>query len=89
VAEKITDETGAIYLLPDSRRFDFYPDGDLPVRKGIVSAVCLKQIMGDSTRIPDDIIGRRKKASFKVREVKQRNSAVRISYTLTQLADVI
>lgn len=89
VAEKITDETGAIYLLPDSRRFDFYPDGDLPVRKGIVSAVCLKQIMGDSTRIPDDVIGRRKKASFKVREVKQRNSAVRISYTLTQLADVV
>ena len=88
VTEKVTDETGSIYLLPDSRRFDFYPEGDFPVRKGIVSAVCLKQIMGDSAQIPDGVIGHRKKASFKVREVKQRNRASKISYTLIQLADV-
>lgn len=89
VAEKLMDETGVIYLLPDGRRFDFYPDGDLPVRRGVVSAACLKGILGDSTKIPDGILGVRKKAGFKVREVKQRNSAVRISYTLTQLADVV
>jgi hypothetical protein len=63
-------------------------DGDLPVRRGVVSVVCLKGIPGDSTKIPEGILGIRKKASFKVREVKQHNSAIRISYTLTQLADV-
>ena len=89
VAEKVMDETGLIYLLPDSRRFDFYPDGGLPVRKGVVSAACLKGILGDSTQIPDGVLGRRKKAGFKVREVKQRNSAIRVSYTLTQLADAV
>ena len=88
VAEQLIDETGLIYLLPDSRRFDFYPDGGLPVRKGVISAACLKGIFGDGTHIPDGIVGHRKKVAFKVREVKQRNGASRVSYTLTQLADL-
>ena len=88
VAEQAIVETGLIYLLPDSRRFDFYPDSGVHVRKGVISAACLKEIFGDSTHIPDGVLGRRKKASFKVREVKQRNGASRVSYTLIQLADL-
>lgn len=88
VAEKVLNESGLVYLLPDSRRFDFYPDGGLPVHRGVVSTACLKKILGDGTQIPDGIIGHRKNAEFKVREVKQRNGASRVSYTLTQLADL-
>lgn len=88
VAEKVLNESGLVYLLPDSRRFDFYPDGGLPVHRGVVSTACLKKILGEGTQIPDGIIGHRKNAEFKVREVKQRNGASRVSYTLTQLADL-
>lgn len=87
VAENGIEESGVIYLLPDSRRFEFYPDGDLPVRKGVVSASCLKAIFGGGTQIPDGTVGRRKKAAFTVREVRQRNGVNRISYTLMQLVD--
>lgn len=88
VAERDISESGVIYLLPDSRRFDFYPEGDLPVRKGAISAALLKGILGGNKLIPPGITGSRKKASFKVREVKQRAGGGRVSYTLTQLEDL-
>lgn len=87
VAENEIEEMGVVYLLPDSRRFDFYPDGSSLVRKGAVTAACFKEVQGDSGRIPDGIIGHRKKARFKVREVKQRNGVARLNYTLLKLSE--
>ena len=88
VAGRDISEVGVIYLLPDSRRFDFYPEGDQPVRKGAISAILLKNIFGGQKQISPGIIGTKKKAGFKVREVKQRTGGGRISYTLTQLEEL-
>lgn len=87
ISERELEKTGMFFMLPDSRKFELYPVGGEPVCKGGMTADCLKEILGGSSQIPADVINSAWKVSLKVREVRQRTGATKISYTLTKLVE--
>lgn len=89
IREGEQEKTGTFFMLPDSRKFELYPDGGEPVCKGSVTAECLRRILGDSSQIPANIINSVWKVRLKVREVRQRTGATKFSYTLTTLVEKV
>lgn len=87
IGEQETEKTGMFFMLPDSRKFELYPIGGETVCKGTITAGCLKEILGDSSQIPADVINRAWKVRLKVREVRQRTGAAKVSYTLIKLIE--
>ena len=87
IDEREQEVTGIVYLLPDSQRFELYLPDTGTVRKGAVTADCLDELRGESVVIPADTIGQPWRVRLKVREVRQRSGAVKVSYTLTQLIE--
>lgn len=85
IGEQEQEFTGVVYLLPDSQRFELYENGT--VRKGDVTMECLDELRGEAATIPPDVIGRLWRVRLKVREVRQRSGAAKVSYTLTQLIE--
>lgn len=85
IGEQEQEVTGIVYLLPDSQRFELYEDG--AVRKGAVTMECLDELRGEAAAIPADVLGRPWRVRLKVREVRQRSGAAKVSYTLTQLIE--
>jgi hypothetical protein len=87
IGEREQEETGVVYLLPDSRRFELHPTDSGLVRRGTVTADCLKELRGEAAVIPAEAIGRPWRVRLKVREVRQRSGAAKVSHTLTQLIE--
>lgn len=87
IGEREQEETGIVYLLPDSRRFELHPTDAGLVRRGTVTADCLKELRGETATIPAEVIGRPWRVRLKVREVRQRSGAAKVSHTLTRLIE--
>lgn len=87
IGEQEQEVTGIVYLLPDSQRFELYPTDTGTVRKGTVTADCLKELRGEAAAIPADVLGRPWRVRLKVREVHQRSGAAKVSHTLTQMIE--
>lgn len=80
---------GTIYVLPVSRKFELHQINSVIPIKGNVSAEWLKETLGDSTELPNDIVGPLWKTKMKIREIRERNRPVKFSYTLTGLIEKI
>lgn len=87
IGEREQEETGVVYLLPDSRRFELHPTEAGLVRRGTITADCLKELRGETATIPPEVIGRPWRVRLKVREVRQRSGAAKVSHTLTRLIE--
>lgn len=87
IGEREQQHAGTVFLLPDGHKFELHPGEGAPVLRGTITAECLKEIRGDSPAIPADVIGRPWKATLKVREVRQRTGAPKVSYTLIKLVE--
>ncbi len=87
IGEREQEETGIVYLLPASRRFELHPTDAGPVRRGTVTADCLIELRGEAATIPPEVIGRPWRVRLKVREVRQRSGAAKVSHTLTRLIE--
>ncbi|MFO7640234.1 MAG: hypothetical protein R6X17_02915 [Candidatus Competibacteraceae bacterium] len=86
IGEREQEETGVVYLL-DSQRFELHPTDAGLVRRGTITADCLKELRGEAAAIPAEVIGRPWRVRLKVREVRQRSGAAKVSHTLTQLIE--
>ncbi|SAK89538.1 hypothetical protein AWB81_04752 [Caballeronia arationis] len=92
IAERDEEMTGTLFLLPDSRRFDFYTPvnrGD-GVLKGTVSAAVMRQIegqpeLGQAPIDPRAIPQTSWRVEIKTRELRERNRAPRQVHTLMRL----
>lgn len=90
IAEREDDKiSGFLYLLPATRKFELHVLNSNDIVKGNISAECLKEVLGDSTEPPPDVIGKPWRTKMRIREVQERNRPSRVSYTLTKLVERI
>lgn len=93
IVERDVEMTGTLFLLPDSRRFDFYTvadDGGQLVLKGAVSPAVIRQIQ-EQIDIEHPPVDARKlpqtpwRVEIRTRELQERNRAPRQVHTLMRL----
>jgi hypothetical protein len=92
ILERDTEMTGTLFVLPDSKRFDFYTqqDGGELVLKGKVSPDAIRQIQGqpDFEQPPIDartIPTTPWRVEIRTRELRERNRPPRLVHTLMRL----
>jgi hypothetical protein len=92
IVERDAEMTGTLYVLPDSKRFDFYTvvDGQRVVLRGSVSANAMRQIHGHPDDEQPSIDARAIpmvpwRVEIKTRELNERSRAPRQVHTLQRL----
>lgn len=88
LVESEIEEKGILYMLPNSRRFEFQPEPSGDLKKGSITPNCLQDILDKDGRIPGHIIGTRLTARFQMRTITQRTGAIRISYNLVRISSL-
>lgn len=78
-------EDGVIFLLPDSRRFDFRSNDGKPTKRGIVTESCMARIAQEPESLLTDILGKQVSARFLVRSISQPSGARRDTYRLIDI----
>jgi len=86
-AETEGEATGAIYVLPVSRRFELHPLGGGEALKGSIAPECLERLTGGGTEIPAGVIGTVKTVRLRIREIRARGQESRTSYTLLSISE--
>ena len=96
IEEHDVELLGTLFLLPDSRRFDFYTDqeGAQRVLKGKVSPVVLRQIRDFENAKPVVVSARTIptmmwRVGIRTRELRERNRQPKLVHTLTRLVEPV
>lgn len=78
-------ETGIIFLLPDSRRFEFQPSDGQTTKRGTVAESCMARLLQAPERSLSDIVGQQVEARFLERTISQPSGAKRQTYRLVDI----
>lgn len=78
-------ETGIIFLLPDSRRFEFQSSDGQSTKRGTVAESCMARLIEAPERSLSDIVGQQVEARFLERTISQPSGAKRQTYRLVDI----
>ena len=80
--EREGQATGAIYILPSSRRFELHQLEGGEVLRGTVTRDFLTQLTAERTELVPSLIGSIQTVALKIREITARGHEVKRSYTI-------
>ena len=78
-------ETGIIFLLPDSRRFEFRSLEQQSIKKGTVAPDVMSRLTQAPERSLTDILGKQVQARFQERTIRQASGLSRQTYRLVDI----
>jgi hypothetical protein len=81
------EETGTIYILPVSRRFELHPVGGGEALRGAISPDCLDHLTHGGTEVRPGLIGTVHIARLRIRHIRARGHELRKGYTLLSIED--
>jgi hypothetical protein len=80
---------GRLFTMPDSRRFELFPVGGLPVIKGSISMEFISEMFDKDFVASRDFVGKIVRVTLRVRDTYLRDETVRKSYQLLEVDELM